>query len=172
MSSYFATEDRVAQIATAVAVAAGSTSTVFRVGKNADIKRVIVVMTAAQTGAGAVATFGIRNADGSTGSVTKGSFTIPVAAVNTVIAAEIAGVYPAPIVNAGEVSQPATVTTGRVLGYQTNLPGILKVNVGQQFWITIAAAGSGGTADIYIEYEEEGNAPTRYNPTLAAVTLV
>ena len=171
MSSYFATEDRVAQIGTAAAVAAGSTS-VFRVGKCADIKRIVVVLTAAQTTAGAVATFGVRNADGSTGSVNKGTFTIPVAAVNTVVAAEVAGVYPNPVVNTGEQSQPTTVTTGRVLGYQTNQPGIIKVNPGQQFFVTIAAGGAGGTADIYVEYEEEGNQPLRYVPTVAAVTLL
>jgi hypothetical protein len=169
MSSYFATEDRVANLGS-LTLASGTA--VFNVGKPIDVKRIVLVYTTGQTGAGAALTFGVRNADGSTGSVTKGSFTAPVAVANAVVAAEVAGVYPNPVVNTGEQSQPTTVTTGRVLGYQTNQPGIIKVNPGQQFWVTGGAGGAAGVAQVYIEYEEEGNQPLRYVPTIAAVTLL
>lgn len=168
MSAEFATTDRVTPAATA-AVAAGST-TVFGPGKPVNIKRIILVLTAAQTSAGAAATFGVRNADDS-GSTTLGSFTIPVAAVNSVLKADVAAVKTALVVNSGETSQSSLTTTGKVDGYAVNTPGEVKVNVGQEFWVTIAAGGSGGTGQMYFEYQEEGNNQTRFNPTDMAVTL-
>lgn len=169
MSAEFATTDRVLQIGTAAAVAAGSTS-VFRVGKPANVKRIVLVMTAAQTTAGATATVSISNRDG-TSSVTVGTFVIPVAAINAVLKADIGGVKTAPIVNTGEVSQNQTIPLGVVNGYQTNLPGQALVNVGQQLSVVIAAGGAAGTADIHVEYQEQGNNQTRFAPTDMAVTF-
>lgn len=169
MSAEFATTDRVTPAATA-AVAAGST-TVFGPGKPVNIKRIIMVLTAAQTSAGAAATFGVRNADDSS-SVTLGSFTVPVAAVNSVLKADVAGVKAGvTIPDTWGQSQNQTIALGVINGYQTNLPGEVKVNVGQEFWVTIAAGGAGGTSQMYFEYQEEGNNQTRFNPTDMAVTL-
>lgn len=169
MSAEFATTDRVLQIATAAAVAAGSTS-VFRYGKPANIKRIVLVMVAAQTTAPAVATVSVANRDG-TGSVTVGTFSVPIAAINAVLKADVAGVKSALIVNSGETSQSSLTTTGKVDGYNNNLPGEVKLNVGQQLSVVIAAGGAAGTADIYVEFQEEGNNQTRFNPTDMPVTL-
>lgn len=154
MSAPFATNDRITPAVTA-AVAAGST-TVIGFAKTSYVKRIILVLTAAQTSAGAAATFGVRNADDS-GSVTKGSFTVPVAAVNAVLKADVAATYVAPqVYDTWGISQPAAVTMGRVVGVQTSLPGEVKVVAGQEFWVTIAAGGAGGTAQLYVEYREDG----------------
>lgn len=169
MSSEFGTTDRVLQIGTAAAVAAGSTST-FRNGKPSNVKRIVLVMTAAQTTAGATATVSIQNRDG-TGSVVVGTFVVPVSAINTVLKADIAAAKAAAVVNTGEVSQNPIIPLGVVNGYQSNLPGEAKVNVGQQLIVVIAAGGATGTADIHVEYQEEGNNQTRFNPTDMPVTL-
>jgi len=168
MSAPYATNDRVTAFQSA-AVAAGSTTARFKFGKPVYVKRIVAVYTTAQTTAGAAATFGVKNADNSTGSVTKGSFTFPVAAVNSVLKADVAASYPNPVVGTGEISQPSTVTTGRVLGYQTSLPGEILVVPGQEFWIDIAAGGAAGVADIALEYREEGQ--NVFSMTDMAVTL-
>lgn len=167
MSAEFATTDRIAPLSGSVPVAAGGTVT-YATGRPINIKRVTLVMTAAQTSAGAVATYGVRNVDDSS-STTIGTFTIPVSAINTVLKAEVAGVKAG--VTGSDASQPATVTTGRVLGIQTNQPGDVELNPGQEFFLTVAAGGAGGTAAGYIEYQDQGSNPTRFNATDMAVTF-
>lgn len=168
MSAEFSTTDRVAGLG--AITLASATHVVFNVGKPINVKRITLVYTTAQTGAGAAMTFGVENADAS-GTVTKGSFTAPVGAVNTVVDAEVAGVYPNPVVNTGEVSQNVANVPNYVAGYQTNLPGQIQVNPGQRFWIAGGAGGAGGVAQAFIEYQEQGSNKTRYAPVIAAVTL-
>src|SRR5690606_14125370 len=133
--------------------------------------RIILVIKEASNGAETI-TVAVRNLD-DTGSKTIGTFSIPNgAALNTVYAVEVAGVKSSPVTPSGEHSQPAEVTMGRVDGYQTNLPGVIEVNVGQEIAVTsTGATASTGLANVYFEFVEQGNNPDRYSPTTLAFTL-
>lgn len=168
MSAEFATTDRVSALQSLTV--SGTNTVTFRHGKPMNIKRLLFTVTTAITGTIGAATYGVRNRDG-TGSVTLGSFAIPNAAINAVLKADVAGVKTAAITPSGEASQPAAVTTGRVLGYQTNLPGEAKVNPGQEFFVTLGTATSAGVVDTAVEFQEQGNNPLRFNATDMAVTF-
>lgn len=170
MSSYFATSDRVTPVVNFDF--AESVTVVFEPGKPVDIKRIVLVIEEASNGA-EVITVAVRNAGDASSSTTIGTFTIPTGlALNTVLKVDIAGVNPAAIVPSGEASQPATVTTGRVLGYQTNQPGVIEVNVGQEISLTsTGGTATTGRANTYFEYEENGGNPDRNgNPTALTFT--
>lgn len=170
MSAYFATDDRVALVAAAYDFADSTAPVALAPGKPIDVKRVVGVITEASAGT-SVVTVAVRNVD-DTGSTTIGTFSVPASlALNSVFVVEIAGVDPDPVVVTGEVSQPADVTTGRVLGYQTNLPGVIEVNVGQEISFTSDGGGTAGIANLYVEYVEMGNNPDRNgNPTSLVFT--
>lgn len=150
MSAYWGTEDHVTP---AINVAnMTSAAAVFQPGKPADVKRVVVVVTTANT-AQATGTVAVRDADGSSNSTTLGTFVIPANPdANTAFYVEIAHVDPD-----GEtaVSQPAEVTTGPVDVMQTNSPGVARVAVGQEIAVTFSG-GTTGVADVYYEYVEIG----------------
>lgn len=171
MSAYFATDDRVTP---AVSFDfAEATTVVFEPGKPVDVKRITLVITEVGNGAETI-TVAVRDAGNAGNSVTIGTFAIPNgAAVNSVYRVDIAGVDPDPVVVTGEVSQPAEVTTGRVLGYQTNLPGVIEVNVGKEIAITsTGGTATTGTANAYFEYVEMGANPDRNGePTVLPFTL-
>lgn len=169
MSSEWSTADRVAGLGSLTLASAATVA--FNVGKPINVKRVTLVYTTAQATAVSAITFGVRNADGTTGVVNKGTFNAPIAAVNSVIDAEVAGTYPNPIVNTGEVSQNVANVPNYVVGYQTNLPGVIQVNPGQQFFVTSGGTGSAGVAQVFIEYTEQGSNKLRFSPIYAAVTL-
>lgn len=166
MSAEFATTDRVS-VQQAVTLT-GTPTFVFRAGRPINVKRLTLVVTTAITGTVGAATYGVRNRDG-TSSVTLGSFAVPNAALNAVLAAELAGVKVAAVVNSGEVSQNPII--GNVNGYQTNLPGEVKLNPGQELFVTIGTSPSAGAVDASIEYQDEGSNPTRFAPTAMAVTF-
>jgi hypothetical protein len=150
---------------------AGAATVTYAPGKPINVKRVIFVTTTAQATAGAAITFGVRNVD-DTSSTTVGSFTTPaVMALNSVYKADVAGVSTTAVTPTGEHSQVAEVTTGRVDGYQTNLPGEIEVNPGQEFWVTSGGEGDTGVATVYIEYVEEGNNADRFDATDITVTF-
>lgn len=168
MSAPFVDDSKVVLIGT-LNLASASTIT-LSYGRPYDVVDLVFVYAAAQTSAGSGITVGVRNEDGSS-SVTKATFTAPVGAVNTVYRAHVAGSYASPITPSGEHSQVAGVTTGRIDGYQTSLPGEVQVNPGQQFFVTSSTAGAGGSAKVYATIREEGGQLSRFNPTDLTVTL-
>lgn len=162
MSAYFATDDRIAFVGN-LNLGAGAETLVYATGKPIDVKRLVLVMTAAQATAGAVLTVSVRNVDDSS-STTIGTATTPaVMAVNGVFKVDIANVKTAVV--GTDASQSALVTTGRVLGRQENQPGVIEVNPGQEFVVASGGEGDTGAADLYIEYVEVGNNPLRFNAT-------
>lgn len=170
MSGYWSTADRVTP-AVSFDFAEAVTS-VFEPGKPADVKRIVLVLTEASNG-DEVITVAVRDAGNGGNSTTIGTFTIPNgAAVNSVYKVDIAGVDADAVVPTGEHSQPAEVTTGRVDGYQTNLPGVIEVDVGQEIAVTsTGATATTGTANLYFEYVEIGNNPDRNgDPTALTFT--
>lgn len=171
MSAYFATDDRVALVAAAYDFADSTAAVAYAPGKPIDVKRAVGVITEASAGS-SVVTVAVRNID-DTGSTTIGTFTVPAGlALNSVFAVELAGVDPDAVIEAsGGISQPAEVTTGRVNGYQSNQPGVIEVNPGQEISFTSDGGGTAGIANLYIEYVEMGNNPDRYAPA-AVITLV
>lgn len=151
---------------------AESVTGVFAPGRPINVRRLVLVIKEASNGAETI-TVGVRNKD-DTSSVTKGTFPIPSGAVlNAVYKVDIAASYTAAQTgDGGGISQPATVTTGRVVGYQTSLPGEIQVNPGQElFFTSTGGTATTGQADVYVEYREEGNNPTRFNATAAVFTL-
>lgn len=171
MSAEFATTDRIASVGS-LNLGAGAATVVYATGRPINIKRITFVVTTAQATAGAVITFGVRNVD-DTSSTTIGTFTTPATmALNTVYKAEVAGVKTAAVSTDGTgISQPATVTTGRVVGRQEGLPGDIELNPGQEFWISSGGEGDNGVANVYIEYQDQGSNPTRFNATDMTVTF-
>lgn len=168
MSAEFATTDINVALGS-LNLGAGAATVTYAPGRPVNIKRIIFVVTTAQATAGAGITFGVRNVDDST-STTVGSFTTAaIMALNSVHKADVAGVKSG--VTGSDASQPAAVTTGRVLGYQTNLPGEIELNPGQEFWITSDGNGDTGVAQVYIDAQAQGNNPTRFNPTDMTVTF-
>lgn len=168
MSAEFATTDR---ISPAQALTTSGTNTVvFANGKPMNIKRIVAVVATAITVTTVIANFGVRNVDDSS-SVVYGTITMPLAALNAVLSADIAQSYAAPqIYDTWGISQSPLVTTGRINGVQTSLPGEVKVNPGQEFFVTVTQASTAGAVALYIEYQEEGNNPDRFTPTAMAVT--
>lgn len=171
MSAEFATTDRIASVGS-LNLGAGAATVVYATGRPINIKRITMVMTTAQATAGAVITFGVRNVD-DTSSTTIGTFTTPaVAALNAVLKADVAGVKAGVTTyDSWGISQSASVTTGRVVGVQANQPGDVELNPGQEFWITSDGSGDTGVANVYIEYQDQGSNPTRFNATDMAVTF-
>ena len=161
MSAYFGTDDVVTDgidFDFAEAVTA-----VYAPGRPIDVKRIILVIKEASNGA-EVITVAVRNKD-DTPSTTIGTFTIPSGlATDTVLKVDIANVKTA--VTGSDASQPATVTTGRVLGIQTNQPGVIEVNPGQEISLTsTGGTATTGQADVYFSYVAMGNQPGRFDPT-------
>src|SRR5947208_2244113 len=83
MSNYFI-QGLASQVAASLTVSGANTVT-FRPARTAHVQKVILLTTTAQTGTDNILTIGVRNIDG-TGSVSKGTVTIPTAssAVNVV----------------------------------------------------------------------------------------
>jgi hypothetical protein len=165
MSSYFATSDRVTNAIDFDF--AESVTAVFEPGKPIDVKRIVLVIKELSNGAETI-TVAVRDAGDAGNSTTIGTFIIPdAAAVNAVYKVDIANVDAAVVVDsAGGISQPVDVTTGRVVGYQTNLPGVIEVNVGQEISFTsTGGTATTGQANLYVEYEEMGNNPDRFDAT-------
>lgn len=158
MSAHFGTEDEILNLGS-LNLGAGAATIVFAPGRKSFVKRIILVTTTAQATAGAVLTFGVRNVD-DTSSTTIGTATTPaVMAVNSVHKVDVAGVKSAVVLEAaGGISQVAQVTMGRVNGYQTNLPGEIEVNPGQEFFLSSGGEGDTGVAQVYVEYTEDGTA--------------
>lgn len=154
MSAYFGTEDKVTPAV--LFDYAEAVTVVFEPGKPADVKRIILVGVEVGNGAETI-TVAIRDAGDAGNSVTVGTFVIPNGfAVDAVAYVDIADVKTA--VTGSDASQPATVNIGgRVLGIQTNDPGVAEVAVGKE----IACTSTGGTAttgqvNLYFEYIEGG----------------
>lgn len=169
MSAYFGTDD-VVQLIGSVDIS-GANSGVLEVGKPMDVKRIVAVVTTATTGAsGSVITVSKRNASGSGGATTLGTFTIATGvAANTVLYADIADVKTA--VTGSDASQPAAVTTGRVLGIQTNDPGVFEINPGQELVVASDGGGDAGVVSFYASGVEMGNNPDRFTATKLTFTL-
>lgn len=166
MSTYFATDDRITDAIDfdfAEAVTA-----VYAPGRPIDVKRIVLVIKEASNGAETI-TVAVRNVD-DTSSTTIGTFAIPSgAALNAVYKAELALVNTA--VTGSDASQPAEVTTGRVLGIQTNQPGVIEVNPGQEISVTsTGGTATTGQANVYFEYVAMGNNPDRFDPTALTFT--
>lgn len=169
MSAEFATTTVVELVAATYDFADSTTPVTFAPGAPADVMRIIGVITEASTGT-SVVTVAVRNVD-DTSSTTIGTFTVPAGlALNSVFSIDIAGVKTAAVVPTGEASQVAQVTTGRVLGYQTNQPGVIEVNPGQEMSFTSDAGGSAGMANLFVQYSRQGSNPLRFNPTVIAFT--
>lgn len=168
MSAEFATTDRISQAQ--ALTTSGANTIVFANGRPMNIKRIVMVVSTAITVTAPIANFGVRNVDDSS-SVVMGTITLAIAPLNAVLSADIAQSYAAPqVYDTWGISQPATVTTGRVVGVQTSLPGQVQCDPGQEFFITITTTSTAGAVAAYIEYQDEGNNPTRFAPTAMAVT--
>lgn len=134
----------------------GTTAVTFASGGPVDVKRVILVMTTANSVARTV-NFGVRNVDDSS-SVTLGSFVVPITPINGVVHAVVA--------EQGD----GNVTTGAD-GSAVNGPawGIIQLDPGQEFWIAAATASGTGIADVHVEYIVQGYSGERVEDTAQAV---
>ena len=155
MSSYFSTADRVTPAV--LFDYAESVTVVFEPGKPADVKRIVLVGVEVGNGNETI-TVAVRDAGDAGNSVTIGTFVIPNGfAVDAKAYIDIAAVDPDKVVPAGEHSQVAEVTLGRVDGYQTNLPGVVVVPVGKEIAVTsTGGTATTGQANLYFEYIENG----------------
>ena len=171
MSGVYTYEDRIDLVAATYDFADSTTPVVFQPGRPINVRRIVGVITEASAGS-SVVTVAVRNVD-DTSSTTIGTFTVPASlALNTVFKVDVAAAYSAlQTGDGGGISQPATVTMGRVVGRQTSLPGEVKVNPGQEISFTSDVGGSAGMANLYIEYSEMGNNPDRFNATAITFTL-
>jgi hypothetical protein len=162
MSAYFGTDDRISEAQNLDYAEAATVA--FAPGKPIDVKRIVLVIVEAQSAATETLTVVVRDVDDGN-STTIGTFVMPAsAAADAVYKVDIANVDTA--VTGTDASQPADVTTGRVLGYQTNLPGVIEVNPGQEIAVTSGGTGTTtGQANVYFEYVEMGNNPDRFDAT-------
>ena len=169
MSGVYTYEDRVSFVG--LLDVDGTTPVTFAPGRPINIRRVILVVATETLQAVSTVTVAVRNVD-DTSSVTKGTFITPASgALNTVFKVDVANVKTAAtIYDSWGISQPATVTTGRVNGVQANTPGEIQVNPGQEISFTADGVPTQGMLNLYIEYSEMGNNPTRYNATDIAFT--
>lgn len=145
MSSNYMTKDDIANLGTLDA--SGANSIVFAPGRPVDVDRIILVTTVAHTVADATITVGVRNVD-DTSSVTKGSFVIPFtgSALNKVLAIEL-------------VKPKTTATTaadGSIYYAGYNPGGFIRVDPGQELFLTSDGGGNAGTYQVYIEYKDQG----------------
>lgn len=166
MSAYFGTDDEITDAIGfdfAEAVTSG-----YAPGRPIDVKRIVLVITELSNGAETI-TLAVRDVDDGN-STTIGTFTIPdAAATDTVFKVDVANVKTA--VTGTDASQPAEVTTGRVLGIQTNSPGVIEVNPGQEIVVTsTGGTATTGQANVYFEYVAMGNNPDRFDATDLAFT--
>lgn len=173
MSSYFTDQRRVTANFT-VDFDTADAEAVFIPTKPVDVLKVRIVLLEATSVAASVVTVGVRQADDAAGSdvvTSYGTFSLAAGlATNTAYEVNVAGVDSDAVVPTGEHSQVAGVTMGRVDGYQTNLPGVLKVNPGEAFIVQSNGAGTGGNAVVSIEYIEQDNDPERVTITEIAFT--
>lgn len=151
MSNYWATADRVAFVEN-LNLGAGVETVVYAPGKPIHVKRIVLVMTAAQATAAATVTVGVRNVDDSS-STTAGTFATPaVMAVNDAFYVELG--------KSDADGETAEVVSQDIPGASTVLftsePGILEVNPGQEMFFTSDGGGDTGAANVYIEYSEQG----------------
>lgn len=155
MSSNYMTKDDIVNLGTLDV--SGANSIVFAPGRPVDVARLIFVTTVAKTVATSAITVGVRNVD-DTSSVTKGSFTMPLSAINTVKAVPL--VKPA--------TTPGTGSDGSVTNKGYSPGGFLQVNPGQELFITSGGAGTGGTFQVYVEYKDQGFSGARVAAVAAA----
>jgi hypothetical protein len=162
MSAYFATDDRISAAQNLDYAEAATVA--FAPGTPIDVKRIVLVIVEAQSAATETLTVAVRDVDDGN-STTIGTFIMPASATaDAVYKVDLANVKTS--VTGTDASQPSTVTTGRVLGYQTNLPGVIEVNPGQEIVVTSGGTGTTtGQANVYFQYVEQGNNPTRFNAT-------
>lgn len=155
MSAYWGTEDEVTEVGLSLDFDSAA-SVVFTPGRPVDVKAIIIVLLEATSVAASAVTVARRNADDSS-STTLGTFSLASGlAVNTVHRVTIANVKTA--ATGTDASQVADVNIGgRVLGIQTNDPGVARVNPGQEIVVTSDGAGTGGNALVFFEYVEVGN---------------
>lgn len=169
MSSYFTDQRRVYQQVVDFDEASTGNELVFKPTVPIDVMRVRIVLTEATSVAASVVSVGKRAASAAADAAlttTYGTFSLAAGlAANTAYVVEVAGVDSDAVVPTGEHSQVAGVTMGRVDGYQTNLPGVLKVNPGEAFVVNSDGAGTGGAAVVSIEYIEQGDDPERVSVT-------
>lgn len=146
MSSNYMTTDDIALVSAGLDLSTVVTA-VYAPGRPQDISRIILVTQIAQTVADANITVGVRNVD-DTSSVTKGSFVLPLSgsALNKVLSI--------PLV---KPKATATVNVDQSIGYKGYSPGgFIRVNPGQELFMTSDGGGSTGTYAIYVEYKDQG----------------
>lgn len=124
------------------------------------VSKIRIVLTEATSAAGSVVSFGVRAIDAAAGAditTIYGTFTVPAgAAAGTVYDVEVG--YADPDLDTSEgggISQPAEVTTGRVVGRQVNTPGLIEIEPGDgAFVVQSNGAGTGGASQTSVEYFE------------------
>lgn len=144
MSGYMTKDD----IANAGSLdASGANTLAWAPGRPVDVDRIVLVTTVAHTVADATITVGVRNVD-DTSSVSKGTFVIPFtgSALNKVFSIPL-------------VKPKTTSTTGAdgsivFKGYSPG--GFIRVDPGQELFLTSDGGGDAGTYQVYIEYKDQG----------------
>lgn len=172
MSSYYTDQKRIYQAA--VDFDTADAELTFSPVVPINVLKLHIVLTEASSAASSVVTVGVRDSDDAAGSdvvTSYGTFDVAAGlAANSAFIVNVAGVDADAVVNSGEHSQVSEVTTGRVDGYQTNLPGEIKVNPGQTFVVQSNGAGTGGAAIVGVEYIEQGDDPARKTKTTITFT--
>lgn len=139
-----------------VDISGANATTPFEAGQRMHLKRAIMVVTTATTGASpSVITLARRDSDGGN-SVNLGSFTIP------------SGVA-ADSVRYVDFAKPKTTGTVGSDGSLVfdGLPDLPVVNPGQEFLLTSDGGGDAGVVTFFIEYQQIG-----FNPKVLAATEI
>lgn len=158
MSSYFTDQRRL--LTAVLDYDTADAEIVFTPTVPVAVSKIRIVLTEATSVAGSVVTFGVRAIDAAAGAditTIYGTFTVPAgAAAGTVYDVDVAYVDPDAVTSDGTgISQPAEVTTGRVVGVQTNQPGLIEIEPGDgSFVVQSDGAGTGGNSSTSIEYFE------------------
>lgn len=121
----------------------GANSGVLEVGAPTHVKRIVAVVTTAVTVAAATITVSKRNASGSGGSTTYGTFDIPVAAVNAVYFANVLK----PSTTASTGSDGSTVYT---------TPTQIRVDPGQELVVTSDGGATAGVVTFWADMIPDG----------------
>lgn len=130
--------------------ASGANSLSWAPGKPVDIENLIFLTTIAQTVADATITVGVRDIDDGN-STTRGTFALPFSgsATDQVRRVRLAAPRTTPIEYVA--SQPAGAGFG-VTEVMRSGEGLLKVNPGQEIFVTSNGGGDAGSYLVYAEY--------------------
>ena len=126
--------------------AAETTTVTFKFGQPVDVKRLILVNTEVHTAANSKVTVGVRDADGSSNSVSHSAYTIVQSgsALGDVFVIEL-GV-------------PDTAAVVAVDGLDTHAatPVVLEIDVDRQLFLVSDGGGDAGKYDVYAQVQEQG----------------